>query len=71
MDPRQKKLILVLAAPIFLLAYIVAVLALSDHLPEHWFVQLIFYIIVGTVWAFPLKLIFIWANKPGPNADPE
>ncbi|MEM9234193.1 MAG: DUF2842 domain-containing protein [Pseudomonadota bacterium] len=64
MHPRQKKLIIVLAAPVFLLAYLIFALALSDHVPQHWLAQLVFYIFIGTVWAFPLKPVFIWANRP-------
>lgn len=64
MHPRQKKLIIVLAAPVFLFAYVLFALALSDHVPGHWLTQLIFYILVGTLWAFPLKPVFIWANRP-------
>lgn len=64
MHPRQKKLIIVLAAPVFLLVYVILALALWDHLPDHWLAQLVFCVIVGTIWAFPLKPVFIWANRP-------
>lgn len=66
MASRQKKLILVLAGPIFLFAYILIVLAVSDVVPKHWLAQLVFYVIAGTAWAFPLKPVFHWANRePG------
>ncbi len=64
MHPRQKKLILVLAAPVFLLLYVMFALALSEYVPKHWMFQLVFYILAGTLWAFPLKPVFIWANTP-------
>jgi hypothetical protein len=64
MPPRTKKLLIVLAFPVFLLLYAGAVLAIADHVPNHWFVQLVFYITAGTVWAFPLKPVMLWANRP-------
>lgn len=69
LPPRQKKLILVLAFPVIVLLYMGLVLALSDRLPDHWFLQLIFYIVAGTVWAFPLKPVFQWVNRPVPDTD--
>lgn len=64
MAPKQKKLILVLSAPLFLFAYITLVLVVSDLVPRHWLAELVFYVLAGTLWAFPLKPVFIWANRP-------
>lgn len=69
MNPRQKKLIIVLATPFFLLGYIILALALSDHVPDQWFLQLVFYVVIGTVWAFPIKPVFVWANTPGEDEE--
>ncbi|MGV6800502.1 MAG: DUF2842 domain-containing protein [bacterium] len=64
LHPHQKKLIgLILFLPA-LAVYIAMVLILSDYVPDHWLVKLIFYIIAGTVWAFPLKPLMLWMNKP-------
>ena len=63
MTPRLKKLILVLAAFPVMLMYIGAMVWLADKVPGHWLAQLVFYIVAGTVWAFPLKPVFGWANS--------
>ncbi|ADM10600.1 hypothetical protein PB2503_12814 [Parvularcula bermudensis HTCC2503] len=69
MTPSTKKLILILSFPVFLVLYIGIVLAIADRLPDHWAIDLVYYILVGTVWAFPLKPVLLWANRPVP--DPE
>ncbi len=63
MHPRQKKLLLVLLMPWFFLLYIGAVLALWDLIPDHWAFSLIFFIIFGVAWAFPMKPVMAWMNK--------
>ena len=63
MHPRQKKLIAVLAFGPAMLLYIGAVLLVADRLPEHWAVYLAFYLVAGTLWAFPLKPVFAWINR--------
>ena len=66
MHPRRKKLIAVLALPWLMLLYVGAVLAIADHLPDHWAVYLVFYLIAGTAWAFPLKPVMAWINRYPP-----
>lgn len=63
LNVRMKKLILVLGFMPALLIYVGGVLALADHVPAHWLVQLVFYIVAGTAWAFPLKPLFAWVNR--------
>ena len=69
--PRHKKLIVVLAFMPVILAYIIVVMAVSDHVPKHWLVQLVFYIVAGMAWAFPLKPVMAWMNRApeGPDAQ--
>ncbi len=69
MDPRQKKLILVLGFLPALIIYMGLVLAISDRIPDHWLVQLLFYIVAGTIWAFPMKPVMAWVNSPAPSAE--
>ena len=67
MQPSTKKLIGMMAFGPALLLYVGLVLWVSDRLPEHWAVYLVYYVIVGTVWAFPLKPVFAWMNRPAPE----
>ncbi|WOI52471.1 DUF2842 domain-containing protein [Parvularcula sp. LCG005] len=62
MKPRQKKLIIALGVVPFLVVYAGLCVWISDYLPDHWLVRLIYYIFVGTVWAFPLKPVMKWMN---------
>mgnify|MGYP006266582517 CR=1 FL=1 len=67
MEPRTKKLIVVTGAVPFLLLYAGVALALWDALPESRVVDFIFFLVAGTLWAFPLKPVMIWANTPAPG----
>lgn len=64
MEPRQKKLIIALGVMPFLLVYAGLCLWLWDMLPENKIVDLIFFVAAGVVWAFPLKPLMLWVNKP-------
>lgn len=64
LEPRTKKLIGMLAFGPALLLYMGLVLWVADRLPEHWAVYLAYYVVAGTVWAFPLKPVFRWMNRP-------
>lgn len=64
MHPRQKKLILMLGFGPALLAYALLMVWVSQFVPRHWLAQLVYYVLAGTVWAFPLKPVLGWANSP-------
>ncbi|MEM1379656.1 MAG: DUF2842 domain-containing protein [Pseudomonadota bacterium] len=64
MEPSTKKLILALACVPFLVLYAGLALAIWDWLPENRLVDLVFFILAGTAWAFPLKPVMGWANSP-------
>ena len=76
LQPRTKKLILVLSAFPFLEAYMGAALALYDGLshllyddyrdvrPYQRVVEVIYFVLAGTLWAFPLKPLMKWGNRP-------
>ncbi|MCI5043393.1 MAG: DUF2842 domain-containing protein [Aquisalinus sp.] len=69
LDPSLKKLIgLLVFLPAFLL-YIGLVVTVSDYLPQHWAILGIYFVIAGTVWAFPLKPLMLWMNKPASSYD--
>lgn len=46
-------------------AYVVLVLAISDHLRGlHWAVEMVFFAIAGVAWVWPAKRLMIWAFRP-------
>ncbi|MDP2259702.1 MAG: DUF2842 domain-containing protein [Caulobacter sp.] len=63
MNPRLKKLLGTLAMLVFLFLYVVAALAVADHLPAHWAIQLAYYVVVGTAWGLPLIPLMKWMNR--------
>ena len=54
-----------IAVPLGLLGfflYIVAVMNLADLVVEiHWAVQIIFFLVAGTIWAWPAHKLILWA----------
>lgn len=67
MQPSTKKMIGMMAFAPALLLYVGLVLWVADRLPDHWAVHLAYYVVVGTAWAFPLKPVFAWMNRPAPE----
>jgi membrane protein implicated in regulation of membrane protease activity len=44
--------------------YVGAVVALADHvLPLHWTVQVLYFAVVGVLWAWPAKVLMFWAAR--------
>lgn len=68
--PRTKKLIGIMAFGPAVFLYIGLVLWGAEYVPDHWAAALVFYLLAGTVWAFPLKPFFGWMNKPAPEWHP-
>ncbi len=72
MQPRIKKMIGIILFLPALLIYFGLVVTISDYVPRNLLVQLVFYIIAGTIWAFPLKPLIMWMNKqPEDNQSEE
>jgi hypothetical protein len=69
MNTRDKKLLFALGFVPFLILYMGAALFLWDQLPDSRLLELVFFIVAGTLWAFPLKPVMQWMNKPAPDAD--
>ena len=45
-------------------AYVGVVVALADHvLGLHWAVQAGYFVVVGTVWAWPARALMFWAAR--------
>ena len=44
--------------------YIGLVLALADLLyPLYWALQVLFFVVAGTLWVFPAKFLLFWAAR--------
>lgn len=63
MNPRLKTLIGSLAILLFLFGYVVAALAIADHVPQHWAAQLAYFLVVGTAWGLPLIPLMKWMGR--------
>lgn len=63
---RTRKLIGTFVLLIFLLLYsfLIMTIAVSGHIPENGFVQFMFYLVTGTVWAFPARFLIVWMVRP-------
>ena len=64
---RLSLLILVIALPLYIVV-VVNVLALFDR-PPFW-LELAVYVILGIIWALPLKAVFRGVGQPDPDAPP-
>lgn len=62
MPARLRKFIGLFAILGFLLAYVVGVVTVGEHIPNHWAAQLVFYGLAGTLWGVPLFPLFRWMN---------
>lgn len=63
---RARKLIGTAVLLVFLFVYslLVMTIGVSGHLPEHGFAQFAYYLIAGTIWAFPARHLMVWMLRP-------
>jgi len=59
---------LVVALPLYIVVA-VNVVEMFDRPP--FLVELLIYVVLGIVWTFPLKKLFLGVGKPDPDAPPE
>lgn len=66
---RLRKLIgtIVLLIGLTLYAFLIMTIAVSGHIPENGFVQFLYYITAGVIWAFPAKYLIVWMVRPDPE----
>lgn len=62
MPARIRKLIGLFGVLAFLAAYIVLAIVVADRLPPIWWVQMIYFALVGVAWGVPLIPLFRWMN---------
>ncbi|WP_293904956.1 DUF2842 domain-containing protein [Phenylobacterium sp.] len=63
MSPRLRKFIGLFAILGFCTAYVVVVVTLGAHLPDHWAARLVYYAVAGTLWGVPLFPLIRWMNE--------
>ncbi len=66
MTARWRKALGSLLTLLFLAAYIWAGTVIGAHIPQVWWAQLIYYVVVGTAWGLPLIPMITWMNS-GPE----
>ncbi len=65
---RLSLLVLVVGLPVYIIVA-VNVIALFDRPP--FVVEILVYVVLGIVWALPLRAVFRGIGKPDPDADPD
>lgn len=63
MSARIRKAIGGLGILVFLAAYVILVVNLSDHLPDNQLVRLLYYVVAGSAWGAPLIPLISWMNR--------
>jgi len=41
--------------------YVIAAVALADRIDRQWAVQLVYFILAGTLWVLPARWLMLWA----------
>ncbi|MBN2759551.1 MAG: DUF2842 domain-containing protein [Rhodobacteraceae bacterium] len=59
---------LVVALPLYIVVT-VNVVEMFDRPP--FLIELLIYVVLGIIWTFPLKRVFLGVGKPDPDAPPE
>lgn len=63
MPPRFKKLIGVVVLLPGLVLYAGAAVTLAEGVPKFWLAQLVYFIVAGIAWAFPVIPFIRWMEK--------
>jgi hypothetical protein len=63
MPPRLRKLVGSLAVLAFFALYVWAAVAVADRLPDNRVVELIYFILAGTLWGVPLLPLITWTQS--------
>lgn len=62
MGPRTRKFIGLFAILGFLFGYVVAAINVADRIPQIAWVQLVYFVLVGTFWFVPIIPLVRWMN---------
>lgn len=63
MNARVRKGLGSLAVVAFLLVYTVAAVTLAGHLPNNRAVHLVYFVVAGVAWIFPLFPLLAWMEN--------
>ena len=63
MTARVRKLIGGLGIVLFVIAYAAAAVTVSALLPQRWWAELPFYLVVGVAWGLPVIPLITWMNR--------
>ena len=63
MAPRTRRFVAAVATLAFLAFYIWLVTVIADILPDSFWIDLIFYPVVGIAWGIPLIPLLKWAER--------
>lgn len=63
MPPRARRFIATLGVIGFLAFWVWGAVTLHDHLPDAWWIDLIFFAVGGIGWGVPLIPLLRWAER--------
>ena len=63
MSARVRKFVGGIGILVFLTAYIWAMTAISERLPDQFAIKLIFYTVAGIGWGVPILPLLSWMNR--------
>ncbi len=63
MTARVRKLVGGVAIVVFVAGYAVAAVTISAVLPQRWWAELPFYLVVGIAWGLPIIPLISWMNR--------
>ena len=66
MSARVRKFIGGIGILVFLAAYVWAMTALSEHVPDIFVLRLAFYAVAGIGWGVPILPLLSWMNRGRP-----
>ncbi len=72
MPVRTRKFVGMFILCVGLIVYTIgAVYVATSFLPDNWFIELLYYVIAGTIWALPARALLVWIHKPDAVAETE
>jgi hypothetical protein len=63
MNPRLRKLIGLFGVLAFIVLYMGLVVRLSNYVPDHGPLQVVFYALAGICWGIPILPLISWMNR--------
>ncbi len=67
MPVRLRKLIGGLALVIFVCVYAVCVVIAGEHVPDVWWMKMIYFTVAGLSWGVPILPLLTWMNGKASN----